>query len=441
MDLIVPPQLERMRDRSHSRASKNRVYPVILVFVFLFLFACTTWFVFSTSAITPDPIQQRVESVSDSPRRFTRAHVIQLVSGIERRLDDENTFLIAGENARPLYLQTTIDLEVQKKIKNLLEQSGAEAGSVVVVNPRNGHVMALADFGRTDGMPVWSAKFPAASIFKIITAAAALEEGAVTPASKIPFNGGKYTLYKKNLKLKANRHSQYVRFDRAFAQSINSVFGKVGLHLTGATILANYAKRFGFEESIQCDVPVETSCLLVPESDFEVAELASGYNRITQISPIHAASLPVAVLNEGIQPVVSVVEKIRDADNRNYYLGPVNGSERIISADSARHLRMLMQATIESGTCSRAFRNVRSYTHNGFAEVGGKTGNISNREHTLKYEWFVGYVLDKRDNRSMALAVLMIHGERMGYRAHRLGATLVKDFLAAEGSWRSAGET
>ncbi|MBI4772831.1 MAG: hypothetical protein HY788_01400 [Deltaproteobacteria bacterium] len=414
---------------------------MILCFVLSLMFAFTTWFVFGTLAIPPDPVQQGNEDPPDSPHRFTRAQVTQLVSRIEKRLDEETVFVIAGQNARPLYLQTTIDLEVQKKIKNLLEQSGAEAGAVVVVNPQNGRVTALADFGRADGMPVWSARFPAASIFKIITAAAALEEGAVTPESKIPFSGGKYTLYKKNLKLEANRYSQYVRFDGAFAQSINSIFGKVGLHLTGPKILAKYARLFGFEEKIQCDVPIETSCLLVPESDFQVAELASGYNRVTQISPIHAASLPVAVLNDGIQPVVSVVDKIRDADDHNYYLGPVIGSERIISADSARQLRTLMQATIEKGTCSRAFRNIRRYTQHDLAEVGGKTGNIGNEEHTLRYEWFVGYVLDKKENRSMALAVLMIHGDRLGFRAHRIGATLVKDFLCSEVPWGSAGGT
>ena len=441
MDLSVPPQPERLQRRSHSRVLKNRLRLVILGLVLPLMLACTTWLVIGTIGNSHDPDQRGPGNQSDSAVRLTRAQVTQLVSGIQKRLNDDNIFLVAGANARPLYIQTTVDLEVQKKIKNLLDQSGAVAGAVVAVNARDGRVIAMADFGRTDDMPVWSAKFPAASIFKIITAAAALEEGALTPESKIPFNGGKYTLYKKNLKMKANRYTQYVRFDGAFAQSINSVFGKIGLHLTGAKILASYAGRFGFGKTIQCDVPIETSCLLVPESDFEVAELASGYNRITQISPVHAASLPVAVLNDGIQPVVSLVGRISDTDNRNYYPGPVKGSERIISADAARQLRTLMQATIEKGTCSRAFRSIKRYTRNGFAEVGGKTGNISNQEHTLKYEWFVGYVLDKRDSRSMALAVLMIHGDRLGFRAHRLAATLAKDFLRSGTIWGSANDT
>ncbi len=406
-------------------------------FVVVVLLLAARWLVSDTSAIVyssslfPEP-------VPEPPKELTREEVAGYLAEHLDLLRDEDVVTAFDEKLGKLFLYTSLNLDLQQKLSDLLNASQAVAGAAVVVDPWSGQVLALSDFGTGDPLPVWAKASPAASVFKIVTAAAALEEGLLTPDSTIPYNGAKYTLYKGNLKQTVNKYSHYVHFDEAFGDSINTVFGKIGIHYTGFDTLAHYAQMLGFERELESDLPLETSHILQAETEFEVAELASGYNKRTKITPVHAALLPVTVLNDGLCPPVGVIREVKDPQGRCRYSFDPGGGQRALTEEAAQKLRILMQATIRKGTCEKAFRYVRAKADKGTVEVGGKTGYIGSLDRTLHYDWFTGYALDQKNARALCLAVLLVHGRNRAVRANRIAAAFMKEFLdsspASEGT-------
>ena len=97
-------------------------------------------------------------------------------------------------------------------------------------------------------------------------------------------------------------------FRKAFAASNNSVFGKIGIYDLGQQTLNRYAERFRFNSQIPFDLPVEISAITVPEDDFGLAEIASGFNKTTLLSPLHAALLSSVAVNTGRMPRCETIE-------------------------------------------------------------------------------------------------------------------------------------
>ena len=198
-------------------------------------------------------------------------------------------------------VETSIVSPLQDFVVNLLQHSGTVKSAVVVMDPRDGRILALADQtqeGEGEGLCL-KADFPAASLFKIVSAAAALETAGFTPDRAVYYQGRSHTLYKSQLKEKRGRWVTETTFRKAFARSVNSVFGKLGIYKLGQTVIEDYSGRFLFNRKIPFDLPVAMSSLEIPEDDFGLAEIASGFNKRTLISPLHAVLLAAAVANDG----------------------------------------------------------------------------------------------------------------------------------------------
>ncbi len=442
MELYIPPQPERLKRLKgrRSRSSRKRCPRSALHIRTLWMGVCliligllARWLLVDSSALenlTPSSLGMLE---SRAPCRLTRQDVSRLLSTHWWELQDSNRLKITDDSQRMFNIITTLDTEFQRDVQELLDRSRTVAASVVVLNPENGRLLVVSDHGVESGQgPLATRAFPAASLFKIVTAAAALEEGVLSADSKLAYNGAKHTLYRNNLRNIVNRYSRHVRFDTAFGESINSVFGKIGIHMTGVELLNHYAARFGFGLPAHFDIPVEYSRLLEVETDFQLAELASGFNKDTSITPLHAAELSLIAVNQGMAVPLGIVEQIQDHLGRICYAFPEDDPRQVLHADSAAQLRRLMRATIEEGTCARSFERIRPLMHQGLVDVGGKTGTINNREQTLRYEWFTGYVMDNRKRRSVVLAVLMVHGDRLGARANQIAAEVVQRFLRLE---------
>ena len=108
-------------------------------------------------------------------------------------------------------------------------------------------------------MCIRDSTYPAASIFKIITAAAAVEQKNLDSNSKLKFNGSQHTLYKTQLKESKNRYTNYTTFQEAFAKSINPVFGKLGALSLERDQLSACAEAFGFNSEIAFELPLQAS--------------------------------------------------------------------------------------------------------------------------------------------------------------------------------------
>ena len=106
------------------------------------------------------------------------------------------------------------------------------------------------------------------------------------------FNGYKHTLYKSQLKERTNRYTNTISLKNAFAQSVNPVFGKIGKLRLGGTQLEKFADAFGFNTTINFELPLAPSHFKAEDIPYNWAELASGFNNDTTISPFHGADQP-----------------------------------------------------------------------------------------------------------------------------------------------------
>ena len=126
--------------------------------------------------------------------------------------------------------------------------------AIVVIENRTGKVLALVGrdhSGKRDYDEITlSSTHPAASMFKVVTAASLFELEKVNPTSKVLFNGKGTTLYKSQLKNKHNRWTRKITFGHAFAFSNNVVFGRLSQKYLSGDYLEVMARKFGFNEKI-----------------------------------------------------------------------------------------------------------------------------------------------------------------------------------------------
>ncbi|MBF0223902.1 MAG: PbpA [Desulfobacterales bacterium] len=330
-------------------------------------------------------------------------------------------------------LETNIDVNLQNYALKKLDTATAKYIAIVGMDPITGKIFLMSGFSKTDEIenPCIANIFPAASLFKIITAAAAIEKCRLDPDSELFYNGRKYTLYKSQLNEKKNKYTYSVSFMNAFAKSINPVFGKIGSLKVGKDNLELYAKKFGFNSPIRFDLPVPNSTVDISDSTFALAEIASGFNKKTVISPLHGVLLSSSVANSGIMVEPAFINKITNENNDVIYEFHKTNINKPISNDSAQKLKKLMIATINSGTCRKIFRGYRKDKILSQLVIGGKTGSINDSKYdSIRYDWFVGFAEKKDGTNTIALSVLVAHEKYIGVKAGQYARMIIKEFFS-----------
>ncbi|MBW2093457.1 MAG: hypothetical protein JRI80_01085 [Deltaproteobacteria bacterium] len=326
-----------------------------------------------------------------------------------------------------LMVQTTIIPRLQKYVYRLLERSQTEKAAVVVLRPSDGRVLAMASY-RKDGKEgrnlCLASRFPAASLFKIVSASAAIEKAHFTPNRTLNFLGRGHTLYRNQLTKKVNRYSTRISFRKAFATSVNPVFGKLGIYTLGRETIVDYAHRFFFNRPIFFDFPLPPSVIDVPEDPYGIAEIASGFNRRTRISPLHAALFACAVANGGKVMKPWVIKEISEETQPVYEAHPkVLGVP--ITAGTARNLQCMMEDTMRYGTCRKSFRRLRRRKSFRGLKLGAKTGTINDASDRHKYDWITAYAIRNNDSDGICLAVLEVHGKKLGIRSREIARAII----------------
>jgi cell division protein FtsI/penicillin-binding protein 2 len=338
----------------------------------------------------------------------------------------KNQFFMARNGAR-YQITTTIHTKLQSYIERTLRNAKTHQAAVVVMNPFDGRILAMAgrDRENRNGDLCLRAEFPAASLFKIISAAAAMETAGYTPDKTIYYVGNRHTLYKNQLKQERGRYSVKTKFRRAFAASNNIVFGKLGIYDLGHDILADYAKRFQFNRSIPFDLPLGISTIEVPEEEFGLAEIASGFNKRTLISPLHAAMLASTVANRGKMPAPWIVSSIRDENEVIRYQAGGETISAPIAEQTASNLEVLMEDAARYGTSRTAFRKLRRQKIFENFDLGAKTGTINDRRDRYKYDWIAAYAVKPDRSAGISVGVLAVHGRLLGVRATELARAVI----------------
>lgn len=344
-------------------------------------------------------------------------------------ISSERLVLDVGKFSLVVY--PTIIPDLQAYMLRHLDRRNSRAIAIVAMEPDSGRVVAQTAFNRGNPAkdPCLAAAFPAASIFKLVTAAAAIENCNLRADSLLRFNGYKHTLYKRQLTMKTNRYSNVIRFKDAFAQSVNPVFGKLGWHRLGRATLEKYSSRFGFNAAIDFELPVGKSRVLIDQRPYNWAEVASGFNRRTTLSPLHGAMLAACVINNGKMMAPSMAAAIETGQGQPLYHQHPELFSRPIRPATARILQEMMETTVISGTASRTFRDRRRDKILRRLRLGGKTGSIYNQAHDTRYDWFIGWARDKKSGKKLAVAVMVAHGRYIGVRAAKYAKMLFKRYF------------
>ena len=321
--------------------------------------------------------------------------------------------------SQPIHIETSLDPDLQSQLIQAMDRKNSRYIGIVVMQTETGRIQALAGFNKIDPdlNPCLLNTFPAASVFKIVTAAAAVDKCGYGANTRVRFNGYKHTLYKRQLKEHTNRYTNTVSFEDSFAQSVNPVFGKLGALYLDRAELQKYAAAFGFNQPVDFELPVEPSHIRIEEDAYQRAEIASGFNNDTTISPLHAAMMVSAVLNKGRIILPTIVDRVTDDHGRLLYDVRPTWKGRAMSSKASKVLARLMETTIKSGTGRKAFRSRRRNDTLSKLDIGCKTGSIDNLSHDVRYDWFVGFAKERNSSDGLVVAVLVAHEQYIGIRA------------------------
>jgi cell division protein FtsI/penicillin-binding protein 2 len=418
-----------LKKKARRRSAAKRVMLAIVYMVLIGITYTASW-ILAYGERSEDGDLSSAKWENEQPEEFGKQDLPSLLTGLN--LDGVTTAQRQPLNTGGMRLnvEVPIDTGLQKYILDLLRRSRTHQAAVVVLKPKTGQILALADYkkapkGERENLCL-KADFPAASLFKIVSAAAAIEARGFTPGKTVVFRGMKHTLYYSQLREKEGRYSRKTSFRKAFAGSINPVFGKIGIYDLGRKSMEEYADRFLFNQEIPFDLPLGVSSIRIPADDFGLAEIASGFNKRTRISPIHASLITAAVANHGVIIAPWLVRRIENESGAVLYRARFSRLGKPIEEGTAKQLKILMKETVVYGTCRKAFLPLRRKRRFKEIELGAKTGTINDLNDRYKYDWVTAYALPKDERGGVCVTVLAVHGKKLGIRAADLARYIIR---------------
>ena len=311
--------------------------------------------------------------------------------------------LFAGDRviaeARPRIaprVRTTIDTRLQEAAVTAL---AGRFGGIAALDPRNGELRALAGLA-------FSAPQPPGSTFKIVTTAAALEQGLVKPSTEFPVET--FALIDGVELQNANGEACGGSFRDSFAHSCNSVFGPLGVEV-GSEALVDASERFGWnqEPTVAGEVPSTLPPSDEIESDLEIASTAIGQFR-TLATPLVMASVAQTIAAGGVRYLPTLA------------LGERTDRVRVTSPEIAQTIQSLMVDVVDYGTgTAAALPGVKVAGKTGTAELGDtrdpETGETAPSDPSNTDAWFTAYAPAKKPE--LAVAVMLVRAGSGGATA------------------------
>ncbi|MFE9937560.1 peptidoglycan D,D-transpeptidase FtsI family protein [Streptomyces hirsutus] len=352
-----------------------------------------------------------------------------ILTGNDDRLFFRNTLdMLTGKNKEGGNVVTTLNGAAQKAAYNGLKQRGGK-GSVVAIEPSTGKILALASFPSYDpsvfagnsnkDAEAWQKLqkkenpadptlnralrevYPPGSTFKVLTAAAALEEGLYKSADEKTDTPLPWTMpgTTTDLPNDGDLPCEDASLREALRVSCNTVFGKIGADL-GNDKMLEYAKKFGFTE--EQFTPVRSSASVFSD-DMEPSETAlSSIGQFnTATTPLQMAMVTAAIANNGTLMKPYMVDELQAPSLDTIEKTDPEELSKPMSAENAQILQSMMETVVSEGTGSRA--KIDGVT------VGGKTGTaqhgVDNSENP--YAWFISYAKGEDGSSPVAVAVII----------------------------------
>jgi len=354
---------------------------------------------------------------------------IKLVGEVSHRILNDQVISSFDYENKKIKTDFYFNEQLESYIKKQMKLYASKAIAVVVLDNDSGKVISLLSyereskkFGRSMAL---LASHPSASLSKIVTAADLIENAGYNPWTDIVTRGKGTTLYKYQLK-KEHRWNRKISLEKAFAFSNNAAFGKAAIHNSTAASLYEMALSFGFNKRLSTVLKLPKSIFQMPKDQFNLAELASGFNTETMISPLHAAVFASIVANNGSLKRPKLIRSLHVNDENLLDEEISFEDEKVLSSEAADQLARLMTKTVEFGTARKSFRRMRKKLKNRL-EIGGKTGSITGGFPEGKRDWFSAYARPKSGtNKGISVSVMSIQGAMWRAKSSYLAKNIIE---------------
>lgn len=340
-------------------------------------------------------------------------------------------------------LHISLDYNIQKyaeqAAKKAMEEHGAESVSILMMNPQNGEIMAMVnvpEFNLNEPFSIdgkvetnqdklnlmWrngciNDTYEPGSTFKIITTAAAFEEGVVSLKDHFNCPGYKVVEDRKIRCHKVGGHGSE-DFAQGIMNSCNPVFIELGLRL-GPERYYSYFEKFGLLQKTNVDLPGEAATIMHNPKNIGQVELATiSFGQSFQITPMQLATTVSSIINGGKRVTPHLGCYITDQKGKKVETFQYKTTDGIVSEKTSETVRSLLERVVSEGTGKNA-------KIEGFS-IGGKTATSQTLPRSAnKYiASFLGFAPAKNPQ---VLAMVIIHDPKGIYYGGTIAAPVIKD--------------
>jgi cell division protein FtsI (penicillin-binding protein 3) len=319
-----------------------------------------------------------------------------------------------------LTIDESIQYVAETELARAVSETGSIAGFVVVLEPRTGEILAIANRPTFNpnrfeayGSARWRNRaavdaYEPGSMLKMITAAAALQEKVVDPDEVLDCGNG-------FINIAGERINDHKAFDHLPFRDVIAFSSDVGMvrvaQRLGRELLDRYLRDFGFGSATGVELPGESSGILRPTSRWSARSLASiSFGQEIGVTGLQMAAATAAIANGGYLMKPLIVRRIEDSEGRPVKVFKPVAMRRVLEPETVDLLVDLLRGVVRYGTGKRAA--IAGYT------VAGKTGTAQKVDASGRYSMvdhvasFVGFVPVTRP----ALVVLVSLDTPKGWR-------------------------
>jgi len=313
-----------------------------------------------------------------------------------------------------LTIDEVVQYIVERELEDAVGRARAKSGTMIVLDPKTGAVLAMAVSPRFDPNAVsalnpdrWRNRaltdaYEPGSTMKAMMAAAAIEERVVRPNTMVFGEHGRMTV--ANTVIHDHERLGWISFAQVIQKSSNIGAAKTGMAL-GEHRLYRYLQAFGFGQRTEIDLPGEGVGLVRDPKDWGRRSVASiSIGQEIGVTPLQMVSAVAAIANDGMLMKPYVVSEIRDADNHILRQVPPQAKRRVISRETARSVTKILEGVVTDGTgTNAAIPGFRVAGKTGTAQkIDPRTGAYSASRFVAS---FAGYA--PADNPQLAMIVVI----------------------------------
>ena len=326
-------------------------------------------------------------------------------------------------------LYYTIDEDLQNRVHDFMAKYQVPYGVFVAIEPATGRILAMTAHSSVD--PDWDQDaffelYPMASLFKIITASAALETKRITPETVVEFRGNSYSENPRYWDASPRGKNNRMDVTYAMGKSINPVYGRVASDIAGKVSIMEYVDKFGFNQTLLTGTPAKESLANEPQSDHDLKLMGAGLDHQVRISPLHAAVIMAAIANNGRMMSPALTEKLVNGKGIAKETLMPREIRRLVTPETAAALTRMLSSTVINGTSRRAFHDRRGRPRLD-VKIAAKTGSITGTEPKGHYSWFAAFA--PTENPRIALVALVINQDKWKIKSAQVGEQALEEFF------------